>query len=66
MITLVSYAKQNLNLANLKYGKDNLLFITFETHPEIVLSSPLSIINTISCLQVFTAIYATSLLYSEH
>lgn len=29
-ITLASYAKQNLNLANLKYGKDNLLFITLK------------------------------------
>ena len=30
MITLALYAKQNLNLANLKYGKDNLLFITLK------------------------------------
>lgn len=33
MITLASYAKQNLNLANLKYGKDNLLFITLKHTP---------------------------------
>lgn len=63
MITLASYSKQNLNLVHSKYGKDNLLFIT---HPEIERGELKTIINTISCLQVLTAIYATSLLHSEH
>lgn len=53
--------KTKFEFGEFEVSKRLLIIYNIETHPEIVLSSSFSIINTISCLQGITAIYATSL-----